>query len=234
MSHAGGLPPKYPGQQVHAKSKQIQHITIFCGNIGERALMQGGGFTIDDSELIRLYRIRSEDAIAASDLKYGAYCNKIAMNVLGNADDAGECVNDVWLKAWNTFSIETPQDLRAYFARSTRGLAIDRWRKNHSKKRGGGELVLCLDELSECVPAAGSVEAAIEREELRQILRHFIADLEPISKHVFLCRYWYFDTVPEIAERFGFSRSKVTSMLHRTRKRLKAYLKENGYSDEDI
>lgn len=191
-------------------------------------------FSIEDSELIRLYQLRSERAIAESERKYRAYCLKIAVQVLGDVEDAEECVNDVWLKAWNGVPQEPPRNLRAYFARLTRGLAIDRWRRSHSEKRGAGALPLCLEELSECIPAAGSVEAAVERKELSLVLKRFLNGLEPTRRQVFLCRYWYFDTVPEIAERFGFSRSKTTSMLHRTRKQLKSYLKECGYSDEDL
>lgn len=190
-------------------------------------------FPIHDYELIRLYQSRSEDAITASQARYGAYCHKIACSVLGNEEDAAECVNDVWLKAWNSIPQAAPEDLRAWFARLTRSLAIDRWRREHSEKRGGGELPLCLDELAECLPAAEDVESSLERKELAELLRDFVASLDPPRKKVFVCRYWYFDTVPEIAERFGFTRSKVASMLHRTRKQLKAYLKECGYSDED-
>lgn len=191
-------------------------------------------FHIDENELIRLYQTRSEDAIAVSELQYGAYCRRLALQVLGSEEDAKECVNDVWFKAWNNIPVNAPQNLRAYFAKLTRELAIDRWRRSRSGKRGGGELPLCYEELSECVPARGDAETAAEQKELAQTLRQFLSGLTPAARHVFLCRYWYFDTVPEIARRFGFSRSKVTSMLHRTRKQLRSYLKERGYSDEDL
>lgn len=190
-------------------------------------------FPIDDIELIRLYQTRSEEAITASQRQYGAYCHKIALHVLGNAEDAGECVNDVWLKAWNGIAHDAPPNLRAYFAKLTRQLAIDRWRSHHSVKRGSGEVTLCLNELSECVQAAEDVESAIEQKELAQTLKRFVQTLEPTQRDVFICRYWYFDTVAEIAKRFGFTRSKIASMLHRTRKQLKSYLKECGYSNED-
>lgn len=190
-------------------------------------------FSIDDNELIRLYQVRTEDAVAMTELRYGAYCRRIAVQILGDPEDAKECVNDVWFKAWNGIPNDPPQNLRAYLAKLTRELAIDRWRRSRSEKRGGGELPLCFEELSECVPARGGVEEAAEREELAQTLRRFLAELDEAPRHVFVCRYWYFDTVPEIAKRFGFSRSKVASMLHRTRKQLKSYLKECGYSDED-
>lgn len=188
-------------------------------------------FQINDIELIRLYQAGAEGAITESERRYGAYCLKIAMNVLGNAEDARECVNDVWLKAWNGIPQETPPDLQAYFGKLTRELAIDRRRRNHSEKRGGGEFALCLDELSECIPTKSDVETTVVQKELAQTLRRFLATLDEVPRRVFVCRYWYFDTVPEIAARFGFTRSKVTSMLHRTRKQLKTYLKECGYDE---
>lgn len=190
-------------------------------------------FSIEETELIRLYQTGSEHAIAVSERQYGAYCRKIACNVLGSREDARECVNDVWLKAWNSIPRGAPQNLRAYFAKLTRELAIDRWRRAHSEKRGRGELPLSLEELSECVPGESDVETAIEKKELSQCLQQFLSTLDETPRHVFLCRYWYFDTVPEIARRFGFTRSKVTAMLYRTRKQLKTYLKERGYIDED-
>lgn len=188
-------------------------------------------FQINDIELIRLYQGGAESAITESERRYGAYCRKIAMNVLEDPEDAQECVNDVWLKAWNGIPTEAPPNLQAYFGKLTRELAIDRWRRNHSEKRGGGEVALCLDELSECVPAKGDVETTVAQKELAQTLRRFVATLDETPRRVFVCRYWYFDTVPEIAARFGFTRSKVTSMLHRTRKQLKTYLKECGYDE---
>ena len=182
-------------------------------------------------ELIRLYQNGADSAITESERRYGAYCLKIATNVLGNHEDARECVNDVWLKAWNGIPAEAPPNLQAYFGKLTRELAIDRWRRNHSEKRGGGEIALCLDELSECVPALSDVEAAAEQKELARVLKRFLSTLDETPKRVFVCRYWYFDTVPEIALRFGFTRSKVSSMLHRIRKQLKTYLKECGYDE---
>ena len=182
--------------------------------------------------MIRLYQAGSEAAIEASERKYGAFCRKIALRVLGDEAAADECVNDIWLKAWYGIPNAAPPNLQAYFAKLSRELAIDRLRRSSSQKRGGGELPLCLDELSECLPAKNDVEAAVEQKELTQTLKRFLFSLDATQRNVFLCRYWYFDTEPEIAKRFGFSRTKVASMLYRTRKRLKSYLKERGYSDE--
>ena len=217
----------------------MQHIVPFCGIIGEGPCAEENRVPsaewrcdpINDLELIRLYRNGTDSAITESERRYGAYCLKIALNVLGDAEDARECVNDVWLKAWNGIPTDAPSNLQAYFGKLTRELAIDRWRRAHSEKRGGGEVALCLDELSECVPAKSDVEAIVEQKELARMLRRFLATLEETPRRVFVCRYWYFDTVREIAARFGFSRSKTTSMLHRTRKQLKTFLKECGYDE---
>ena len=174
---------------------------------------------------------RQEDAIPASEQNYGAYLRTIAQNILRDPEEVRECLNDVWFRAWTRIPEEPPENLQAFLAKLTRELAIDRWRRAHSEKRGGGELPLCLEELNECIPGKSDVETAIERQELALVLRGFLQTLEPVRKNIFLCRYWYFDTVPEIAKRFGCSKSKVSSLLHRTRKQLKTYLKECGYDE---
>ena len=190
--------------------------------------------SLDDHEIIQLYLAHAEQAVAASEAKYGAYLRSIAMRVLADEEDVRECLNDVWFKAWTQIPPEPPEHLQAWLAKCTREQAIDRWRRSRSEKRGGGVLPACLDELGECVPAPSDVESLVERRELALVLRGFLQKLEPVQRNVFLCRYWYFETAPEIAERFGFSPVKVRSMLHRTRKQLKSYLKECGYSDETL
>ena len=183
-------------------------------------------FTIQDIELIRLYQAGSEGAIEASERKYGAYCRKIALNVLGDEEDARECVNDVWFKAWNGIRNAAPPNLQAYFAKLTRELAIDRRRRSSSQKRGSGELPLCLDELAECLPASSDVEAAVEQKELAQTLKEFLSALNTVQRNVFLCRYWYFDSVRDIAARFGYGESRVKMMCRRTREKLLLFLRK--------
>ena len=177
---------------------------------------------------------RQEAAIPASERKYGAYLRTIAQNILGDPEDVEECLNDVWFKAWTQIPSEVPDNLQAFLAKLTREAAIDLWRRSRAEKRGGGELPLCLEELSECIPGKHDVEASVLKEELALVLQGFLRTLEPLPQKVFLCRYWYFDTVPEIALHFGCSKSRVSSMLHRSRKKLKTYLKECGYFDETL
>lgn len=114
----------------------------------------------------------------------------------------------------------------------TRRLSIDKWRARTADKRGGGEIELAIDELSNCIPAGNSVELEVEVAELAKIINDFIKTISPTEKHIFICRYWYFDSISSICQQFGFTKSKVKSMLYRTRGKLLNYLKkEGGYFD---
>ena len=183
---------------------------------------------MEDSRIIELYWERSEQAIAETAAKYGAYCYTIAYNVLNNREDAGECVNDTSLGAWDSMPPQRPSILSAFLGKITRNLSLKRWRDAHVQKRGGGQLPLVLDELEECISGKLSVEEQIEAKELSQWVNVFVAELSEEERKVFVCRYWYLDPVDAIALRFGFTRSKVKSMLMRTREKLKVRLEEHG------
>lgn len=183
---------------------------------------------MEDAEIVDLYLSRSEEAIGETAAKYGGYCYSIAMNVLENPEDAEESVSDTWFSAWNSIPPQRPSILSAFLGRITRNLSIDRWRQRQAFKRGGGTVRLALEELGECVSGVGSLENdAIRRETLASI-HQFLSELTPVERSVFVCRYWYLDTSQEIAEKSGFSRGKVRSMLHRIRKKLNAHLEEEG------
>lgn len=183
---------------------------------------------MEDSRIIELYWERSEQAIAETEAKYGTYCYTIAYNVLHDKEDAGECVNDTWLGAWDSMPPQRPSILSAFLGKITRNLSLKRWRDAHVQKRGGGQLPLVLDELEECISGKLSVEEQIEAKELSQWVNVFVAELSEEERKVFVCRYWYLDPVDAIALRFGFTRSKVKSMLMRTREKLKVRLEEHG------
>ena len=181
-----------------------------------------------DLQIISLYWQRSEDAIAASSAAYGGYCRTIAQNILHNAEDSEECVSDTWLNAWNTMPPQCPQRLRAFFGRITRNLALNRWKQEHTAKRGGGQTAAALTELEECIPAADGAVQAVEDAELARVLQQFLLAQPEPKRTVFLCRYWYLTPVKEIAERCGMSESKVTAILYRMRQRLKKTLEQEG------
>ena len=183
---------------------------------------------MDDQSIVELYWSRSENAISETDVKYGRYLNSISYNILANHEDAQECVNDTYHNAWNTMPPDRPSVLSTFLGKITRRLSIDRWRRLNAEKRGGGELTLALDELENCVSGSGNVENEIERRELAKLFNGFLDTLPVTERRVFLCRYWYMDSVPSIAQQFGFSESKVTSMLHRTRNKLRVLLEKEG------
>ena len=180
---------------------------------------------MDDQNIIALYWARSETAISETAQKYGGYCFSIAKNILTNHEDAEESVNDTYLTAWNAMPPSRPSILATFLGKITRRLAIDRWRYRNACKRGGGEVTLALDELEDCA-SQDSLEKAMDRKELAVAFNSFLESLPETERLVFLSRYWYLDPIADIAEHFGFSVSKVTSMLRRTRGRLRQALEK--------
>lgn len=181
---------------------------------------------MDDKGILDLYWSRSERAISETAGKYGAYCYTIANNILSSWEDAEESVNDTYLAAWNAMPPKRPSCLPAFLGKITRYISLDRWKQRSRLKRGGGEVTLCLEELEGCLSGKESLEDALIRKETLASVNRFLAALPETERKVFLCRYWYLDPVAQIAERFGFSQSKVHSMLHRTREKLGKHLKK--------
>lgn len=179
---------------------------------------------MEDQEIVELYWRRSENAISETAAKYGGYCYSIAYNILKNNEDSEESVSDTYIAAWNAIPPRRPSILSTFLGKITRRIAIDRWRSRNRVKRGGGEIDLALEELEDCIADSQTVEKAFERKQLSSLFNRFLEELPEVERNVFLCRYWYVDSVSDIANHFGFSGSKVTSMLHRTRKKLRAVL----------
>ena len=184
---------------------------------------------MEDRQIVDLYFARSDQAVAETEAKYGAYCRAIARNVLGSEPDAEECVSDAYLAAWNSIPPQNPQSLAAYVGKLTRHKAIDRLRETRSLKRGGDAVTLALEELDECIPGHTSVEDEVLRRELGGAIRRFLAGLERTDRTVFLLRYWYLCPVAEIAARLGYTRGKVKTRLFRTRKKLRDYLEKEAF-----
>ncbi len=186
---------------------------------------------MEDALIIDLYFRRSEQAIAETATKYGAYCRTIAFNVLHSDWDAEESVNDTYLAAWEAMPPTRPNILSLFLGKITRRLSIDRYRRTHAEKRGGHEAALPLDELAECVGEEQSVERELELRELSQTVRTFVAKLPKKERDVFLCRYFYFADIDEIAGKFHMPAGTVKSLLSRTRKKLRGQLIKEGYHD---
>ena len=184
---------------------------------------------MDDKSIVDLYLNRNEEAITHTDEKYGRYCFCIAYNILTNREDAEESVSDTYMAAWNAIPPRRPSVLSTFLGKITRHISIDRWRARSAEKRGGGELPLALEELNDCIAGMQNVEMEYERKEISRAYLKFLDALPITERRVFLCRYWYVDSIEMIAERFGFSQSKVKTMLHRTRSKLRKQLAEEGY-----
>ncbi len=185
---------------------------------------------MEDEQIIGLFFDRREEALAATEEKYGHYCFCIARNILENPEDAREAVNDAYLGAWNAIPPQEPRNLGAFLGKITRRIAINKWLSGRAAKRGGGETPLALEELSACIPGGTTPEQELDARELSRLLNAFIRSLPESERRVFVRRYWYLDSVKDIAADFGFSQSKVKSMLFRTRNRLRSQLeKEDIY-----
>jgi len=183
-----------------------------------------------DEKIIELYWERSEAAIEETDRTYGRYFRSVAYGILWDEEDAKETVNDTYLKAWNSIPPERPNYLKAFLARITRQLSINRLEQNTAKKRGAGQYELILDELAECIPDHDNGEDIADMTALRDTLNRFLRSLPSESRSVFIRRYWHTQPITVIAEECGMSESKVKAMLMRTRNKLKKILNEEGYT----
>jgi len=185
---------------------------------------------MEDSEIVGLFWARSEQALAETAAKYGAYCRRIALDILRSPEDAEECVNDAYGKAWDAIPPHRPERLSTFLGKITRNLALQRSLRGRAQKRGGGETALALSELEECVPARGEVGDALDAQTLATALDAFLRAQPARARRLFLARYWYLLPVAEIAARCGLSESSVKSSLFRTRSKLKIWLEREGFS----
>ena len=182
---------------------------------------------MEDGKIIDLYWARSQQAIAESEKKYGLYCHTIAQRILERREDAEECVNDTWLRAWNAMPEDRPNFLAQYLGKITRNLAFSLWRASRAEKRGGGELPLVLDELAECVSPADTLQA-IEAAELESAVNSFLRTLPERECGVFLRRYWFTEPMADIAGRYGMREATVRTSLFRSREKMRRYLEKEG------
>lgn len=190
----------------------------------ERMLM-----TMDDNELIQLYFDRNEQALCETQRRFGGYFYTIAHNILGCVQDAEECVNDVLMRLWDHIPPAKPDNVYAYFISVARSVACKRYKMNHTRKRGGGETQVVLDELFDCCSESDSVEQQIDRDVLCEAINTFLGTLNPEHRIIFILRYWSVYSVEEIMEKLGISKSKVTVTLMRTRQKLRKYLEQEGF-----
>lgn len=182
-----------------------------------------------DREIVELFLDRDERALEAASSKYGRYISAVAMNVLGDRQDAEECVNDALMKAWESIPPATPSNLGGFLAKIAKNVSLNRYRREHSEKRGGGELTGVYEELRECVASGDSVERNYENKELIAAVNAFLGKLPSDKRDIFVLRYWYCMSVAELSKRVGISENRAAVELFRLRKRLVKYLQKRGY-----
>lgn len=182
-----------------------------------------------DERIIDLFLSRDEDAIRQINAKYGRYCRSLMGRILPDGEDVSECINDLWLRVWESIPPRKPAYLNLYLAKIARNLAYNRLRDQRTEKRGAGEIPAILDELAECIPGGISPEEAYQTKELTASINAFVRSLPRWEGDVFLRRYFFAESPAEIANRYGMRENTVSVMLYRTRGKLRDHLEQEIY-----
>ncbi len=185
---------------------------------------------MEDEQIVQLYFDRNEAAIAESRTKYDKYLMKIAYNILFSTEDSEECVNDTYLSAWNAIPPHKPEVLSTFLGKITRGHAIDIYRKQHADKRIPSEYTSSLDELEECVSDRSTVEGNLEAKRLGEVISKFLTEQSEEARNLFIGRYYYSDSLKDVAGYYGMTETKAKMILFRTRQKLKIYLENEGFT----
>lgn len=181
---------------------------------------------MDDLRIIELYFERNENAITQTGLKYGGLCRSIIKNILGNSEDTEECVNDTLFGVWNAIPPARPENFKAFLCKIARNLALKRLDFNLAAKRSP-DCIMSLSELENAIPDS-SLRPDIKNEDIGGIINRFLQTQKPDARNTFIRKYWFFDSVSEIAARYNFTESKVKNLLYHTRNKLRDYLAKEG------
>ena len=181
---------------------------------------------MEDKLIVDLYWARDEDAITQTSVKYGTMMHGVSKSIVGSREDAEECVNDAYLAAWNSMPENRPDYLGGYMAKLIRNISLNRYDHNHAAKRHGVQVA--FEELEECLADLQTPAEMYEQGQLREVLNHFLAGLEQEKRVIFLRRYFYTDSIADIAQRMQMSEGKVKSILFRLRGQLAKVLGEVG------
>lgn len=184
---------------------------------------------MEDLDILNLYKCRDESAITETEKKYGAYCFKVAYNILNIKQDSEECVNDMYSKAWSSIPPQYPKKLGAWLSKVIRNLAINLWNKNHRQKRNNG-LDVILDELDECIPDSKRVEHEIEEIELTRFLDNWLDSLSKENRILFMRRYWNGEALKTLEKEYSMSHGKMAKRMYQLRRNLKSALEKEGYN----
>jgi RNA polymerase sigma-70 factor (ECF subfamily) len=183
-----------------------------------------------EREIIALYQSRDENAIRMTAEMLGGYCYTVAYNVLNSREDAEECVNDAYLAVWNAIPPADPASLRSFVSSITRNLALNRYKEQNRDKRGGGQVPLALEELSEVVSDTEDIPADYARQELLKSISVFLRGCSARDRGIFLDRYIRLESTEDLSARYRVKEAQVLLILSRTRKKLKAHLEKEGYT----
>ena len=182
-----------------------------------------------DQEIVNLYWERNEDAIHQTQAKYGAYLSKVAYNILADFEDSKECVNDTYLAAWNSMPLNRPNNLATYLGKIARQISIDLFRRKNRAKRYASEYAISLDELGDSFSDDTTPEQELGAKFLDEAINRFVCALPDLTQRAFVGRYYFFDSLKDIASYCGMTEGKVKVLLFRTRQKLKLYLKKEGF-----
>lgn len=185
-----------------------------------------------DSEIVALYFQRSEDALNETDRRYGKYLTKVAFNILADTEDSREAVIDALLAAWNSIPPHRPEKLLPYLSKLTRRTAIDMLRKRSRGKRKASEFALSLTELDDCIATDDTTVQQVDMQLLSQAINNYLRSIPQQSRDLFICRYFYADSIRDAAAYCGISEAKAKTMLYRLRQGLKKHLIKEGYLNE--
>ena len=182
---------------------------------------------MDDKKILDLLWQRSEQAIDALMARFGELLHRICMNILGDPQDAQECVSDTYLAVWNAIPPKRPNPLSPFVCRTGKNIAIDRLRSNTALKRNS-QYDLSLEELEPYLGTA-ALDETISARELGELINRFLKTIKRDSRNMFLRRYWFGDSVTAIAQEMGMTENAVSVRLSRTREQLRTYLQKQGY-----
>ena len=184
---------------------------------------------MEDAEIVELYWARDEDAVGQTKTKYGAYLNRVAYNILSDLEDSQECVSDTLLAAWRSMPDNRPKNLRTYLGKITRQVSIDLYRRRNRMKRYASEYAISMEELGDSFTDGRTPEDELNARLLTETVNRFLRTLPDEARNTFIGRYYFFDSVKNVARYCGMSESKCKSMLYRTRQSLKVYLQKEGF-----
>lgn len=188
--------------------------------------LQTGGEFMDDMQIIELYFERNENAIAQTEIKYGGLCQSIIKNILNNNEDSQQCVNDTLYGVWNAIPPAKPINFKAFLCKIARNLALKRLDYNLASKRSH-DCTVSLSELEDTIPD-NSIKFDVSDEDIGEHINRFLQNLKPDARNVFVRKYWFFDSVSDIASRYNFTESKVKNLLYHTRNKLRDHLMKEG------